>query len=78
MKCKICKSNFIELNAQINDVVLFLLGTEKMYDGKIPDEIEMTKCGCLTFKFCPKCGRMEGNFPLDISHLKWNVIHELV
>jgi len=79
MKCVTCKSSLIEVDTNTTEIALFLLGSDKTYEGKVIREMNISKNGCLSFSFCPRCGRIRGEFPLDhITKVPWQDIEGFI
>ncbi len=71
MKCPTCKSNLLNIETTETDILLSLVGTSKVYEGKILRGLNIMKNLCLNFSFCPRCGKMVGKFPIDIDEILW-------
>jgi hypothetical protein len=72
MKCSACKSNLLNIETTETDILLTLLGTSKVYEGKIFRGVNIMKNGCLNFSFCPRCGKMDGKFPIEVDDIPWS------
>lgn len=78
MKCSTCKGNLLNVETTENDLLINLVGTSKVYEGKIFRGLNIMKNGCLNFSFCPKCGKMAGKFPIDILEIQWGEVEKYV
>jgi hypothetical protein len=77
MKCSNCKSNLLNIETDETEVAISLLGSNKIYEGKILRNLSISKNGCLNFSFCPRCGKMSGKFPIDLNeNIPWSEVDQ--
>ena len=60
-------SRLIDLNAKCNDLCFINIDNKYEHEGYVPSGLNIGSGDYIKFKYCIDCGKIQGNWPLDVS-----------
>lgn len=68
MTCKCGSNKIVSVSGKVSDLCSVRQG-DLEHTGHVPSGLNIGRGDYLNFKFCPDCGTLQGNFPINVAEV---------